>query len=194
MSAPRIPPGSRQDIGRVNWAIARVIGLATGGRPPNGFTTLARHRALFRRWLRFARGLMPRRQLPRETTELLILHTAHNTGCDYEWHHHERIGQTAGLTAEEIARVREGPDAAGWSPRRQALLRAADELHADRTISDAAWAPLRAELVDHELIELCLLVGHYQMLAMTLNALQVQPDAPSGPRPKLVQRIQSRRN
>src|SRR4051812_8804287 len=194
MSAPRIPPGSRQDIGRANWAIARVIGLAPGGRPPNVFTTLARHRSLFRRWLRFAGGLMPGGKLPRDETELLILRTAHNTGCDYEWHHHERIGLTAGLNAEEIARVREGPDAAGWSPRRQNLLRAADELHAGRTISDEVWAPLRAELRDHELIELCLLVGHYQMLAMTLNALQVAPDPPSGPPPKLVQRIQSRRN
>src|SRR3954470_21746528 len=194
MSAPRIPPGSRQDIGRVNWAIARVIGLATGGGAPNGFTTPPPPPTPFRRRLPFAGGLMPGGKLPREDTELLILRTAHNTGCDYEWHHHERIGQTVGLTAEEIARVREGPDASGWSPRRQLLLRAADELHAGRTISDAVWAPLRAELADHELIELCLLVGHYQMLAMTLNALQVQPDPPSGPRPKLVQRIQSRRN
>ena len=194
MSAPRIPPGTRDDIGRLNWTIARVIGLATGGRPPNVFTTLARHRTLFRRWLRFAGGLMPGGKLPREDTELLILRTAHNTGCEYEWHHHERIGLTAGLTAEEIARVREGPDAAGWSPRRRALLRAADELHATRTLSDEAWAPLRSELRDHELIELCLLVGHYQMLAMTLNALRVQGDPPSGPPPRIVQRIQSRGN
>src|SRR3954462_5078218 len=141
MSAPRIPPGSRQDIGRVNWAIARVRGLATGGRPPNVFTTLARHPTLFRRWLRFAGGLMPGGKLPREDTELLILRTAHNTGCDYEWHHHERIGQTAGLTAEEIARVREGPDAPGWSPRRQALLRAADELHPDPPSSHGRRGP-----------------------------------------------------
>ena len=59
MSEPRIAPGTKDDIGRVNWAIARAIGLATGGRPPNVFTTLARHRSLFRRWLRFAGGLMP---------------------------------------------------------------------------------------------------------------------------------------
>lgn len=34
-----------------------------------------------------------------------------------------------------------------------------------------------------ELIELCMLVGHYEMLAMTLNALRVQPDEfrPGGP-------------
>ena len=29
---------------------------------------------------------------------------------------------------------------------------------------------------DTELIELCFLVGHYEMLAMTLNSLGVQPE------------------
>ena len=62
----------------------------------------------------------------------MILRVAHNTGCDYEWGHHERLGQRAGLSAEEIARVRSGPEAAGWSERQALLLRAADELHAER--------------------------------------------------------------
>jgi alkylhydroperoxidase family enzyme len=88
--------------------------------------------------------------------------------------------------------VREGPGAGGWSPRRQLLLRAADELHSDRTISDALWAPLRAQLSDTELIELCMLVGHYEMLAMTLNALRVEPDPlPAGPPPRLVRVAQA---
>lgn len=140
-------------------------------------TTLARHRGLFRAWLRFAARLMPGGVLPRAETELLILRVAHNCGSAYEWRHHERLGRQAGLTREEIERVREGPMAEGWSGRRRALLEAADELHVDRNLSDAAWAQLREHgLGDVELIELCMLVGHYEMLAMTLNALRVQPD------------------
>jgi AhpD family alkylhydroperoxidase len=177
MTAPaRIPPGTARDIGRLNFAIARVLGLAAGGRPPNVFTTLARHRRLFRPWLRFAGRLMPRGRLPRADTELLILRVAHNTGCDYEWGHHERLGRRAGLTPDDIRRVRDGAEAEGWSPRQRLLLRAADELHGDRTISDALWAELRPGLSDADLIELCMLVGHYEMLAMTLNSLRVQPD------------------
>lgn len=177
MSAPRIGPGTREDIGRVNAAIARVLGAATGGPPPNIFTTLARHRRLFRPWLRFAGSLMPGGLLPRQDTELLILRVAHNCACEYEWHHHERIGAEAGLTSEEIERVRGGPEAPGWSPRRRLLLRAADELHERRTVSEELWSSLRElPLTDAELIELCMLVGHYEMLAMTLNALAVQRD------------------
>jgi AhpD family alkylhydroperoxidase len=176
---PRIPPGGRGRIGPLNAAIVRVIGLASGGRPPNVFTTLARNRGLFRRWLFFAGGLMPGGKLPRQDTELVILRVSHNTGCVYEWSHHERIAQRAGLGAEEVERVRSGPDAPGWTPRQQLLLRACDEMHADGAIGEETWAGLAAELDDRLLIELCLLIGHYEMLAMTLNSLRVQTDPPS---------------
>ncbi|MET0558677.1 MAG: carboxymuconolactone decarboxylase family protein [Solirubrobacterales bacterium] len=180
---PRIAPGDRQQIGLLNYGLAKLIGLAAGGQPPHVFTTLARNRKLFRRWLWFAGGLMPGGKLPRRDTELVILRVAHNTGCDYERHHHEQLGRRAGLSAEEIGRVGEGPGAAGWSPRQVRLLRAADELHADGRIGDPLWAELSAELDDRLLIELCLLIGHYEMLAMTLNTLRVQPDpAPIGRR------------
>jgi hypothetical protein len=76
---PRIPPGSRRRIGPLNAAIVWAVGRASGGRPPNVFTTLL-------------------------------------------------------------------------------------------------WPRLTAELDDGLLIELCLLIGHYEMLAMTLNTLRVQLD------------------
>jgi alkylhydroperoxidase family enzyme len=179
---PRIAPGGPAEIGRLNHGLARLIGAATGGPPPHLFTTLARHRRIFRRWLRFAGALMPGGILPRADSEILILRVAHNCRCEYEWRHHEHLGAAAGLSAEEIARVREGPGADGWTARQALLLRAADELHADHTLSDGLWDELRPLLRDEELIELCLLVGHYEMLAMTLNALAVEPDRlPDGP-------------
>ena len=176
---PRVAPGTRRQLGSVNYTIAWLAGRATGGAPPNVFTTLGRHRRLFRRWLWFAGALMPGGRLPRAETELVILRVAHNTGCDYEWGHHERMGRRAGLSDEEIARVREGPDAAGWSERRALLLGAADELHGEGRIGDELWGRLSGMLDEVRLIELCMLVGHYEMLAMTLNSLEVEPDFPS---------------
>src|SRR3954449_5366566 len=102
---PRIPPGDRRQFGLVNAAIVWVLGRATGGQPPHVFTTLARNRGLFRRWLWFAGGLMPGGKLPRRDTELVILRVAHNTGCDYERLHHEHLGRRAGLSAEEVERA-----------------------------------------------------------------------------------------
>ena len=172
--SPRIPPGGRRQIGLVATVISRVAGRVAGTEPLNIFTTLARHRRLFLPWLMFAGRLMPRGRLPRADTELVILRVAHRCGSEYEWRHHERIGRRVGLSAEDIARVRDGAD--GFSGRQVLLLRAVDELHDTRDISDETWAGLRAELSDIDLIELCMLAGHYEMLAMTLNALRVEVD------------------
>jgi hypothetical protein len=97
---PRIAPGTAAEIGPANFLITRALGIAAGGHPPNPFTTLARHRRLFRPWL-----------------------------------------------------------------------------------------PL---LRDDELIELCMLAGHYEMLAMTLNTLRIAPD-PLPDRPPLIARAIERR-
>ncbi len=188
--APRLAPGGSRQIGRLNFLIARTLGAATGGGPPNVFTTLARHRRLFRPWLRFAGALMPGGTLPRADSELVILRVAHNTGSGYERQQHERLALAAGLSGEEVRLVPHGPDAAGWSDRQRLLLQAADELHATRDISDRLWSELRALLGDKELIELCMLVGHYEMLAMTLNALRVQPDRLPDAPPLMAQKIQ----
>jgi AhpD family alkylhydroperoxidase len=173
---PRIAPGGRREIGLVNAGIAKLAGLVTRSRPPHIFTTLGRHRGLFRRWLWFAGALMPGGKLPRDETELVILRVAHNTGCEYEWGHHERLGRRAGLSDEEISRVREGAAASGWSERRSLVLAAADEMHERGRIGEELWVRLSRELDKVRLIELCMLIGHYEMLAMTLNSLEVQPD------------------
>lgn len=178
-STPRIGPGDRRQLGWVNFAITRIAGVATRGRPPHVFTTLGRHRGLFRRWLWFAGALMPGGKLPRAESELVILRVADNTGSEYEWAQHERIGRRAGLNEEEIARVRKGADAPGWSERQALLLRATDAMHADGKIGDELWSQLSAHLDEVRLIELCMLIGHYEMLAMTLNTLQVEPDFPT---------------
>lgn len=179
---PRIAPGTRRDIGIVNDLTVRVLGAATGTHRPGLFATLARHRRVYRRWLRFAASLMPGGELPREDGELLILRTAHNCGCAYEIEHHERLAVEAGLDLTQVARVGDGAEADGWTPRQRLLLDAVDELQRDHTLSQETWDGLRRHLDDTQLIELPLLVGHYQMLALALNSLHVRPDRPAAPR------------
>lgn len=172
----RLGPGTRQEIGLPATLFARVAGRVSGTEPPAIFTTLARHRRLFWRWLWFAGSLMPRGRLPRADTELVILRVAHLCDCDYEREHHERLARRAGLDHASIARVAEGPQAAGWTPRAALLMRATDELHAERRLADGTWDELGGVYDERQLIELCMLVGHYEMLAMTLNSLGVPPD------------------
>jgi AhpD family alkylhydroperoxidase len=179
-TTPRIKPGDRSAVGLVGWAISTVAGRVGGTTPPNLFLTLGRHRKLFRGWLRFAGRLMPGGMLPRRETELVILRVAHLRQCSYEFDHHVALGRRAGVTAEDVERVMAGPDAAGWSAREQAILRAVDALHHDRDLDDATWDGLRAHLDERKAIELVLLVGHYEMLATAIAALRIQPDRPRG--------------
>jgi AhpD family alkylhydroperoxidase len=176
MSGARIEPGDRSDVGVVGWTISTVVGRVGGTEPPKLFLTLGRHRRLFRGWLRFAGRLMPGGKLPRRETELVILRVAHLRSCRYEYDHHVRLGHRAGLSDSDIARVTEGPDAGGWTSREHAILTAVDQLHGDQDLDDAAWSALRVHLDDRESIELCMLVGHYEMLATVIAALRIEPD------------------
>lgn len=168
----RIPPlpASEQDD-RARELLAQAGGEAAGAT--NIFTTLVRHPGLFRRWLPFG-GKLLAGKLPARDRELLILRTGWNCGADYEWAQHVRIARRAGVADDEIARVKDGPDAPGWDPFDATLLRAADELHAQATLSDATWAALAARYDERQLIELPMLVGHYHLVAFALNSLGVQ--------------------
>ena len=112
--------------------------------------------------------------IPARHRELLILRTAWLSRGDYIWGRHDVIGKEAGLTAEEIRRVTAGPDAPGWDGFERALLRAADELHASRFISEPTWEALADRYTDEELREVVLIVGNYTQLAMFQNALGAQ--------------------
>jgi alkylhydroperoxidase family enzyme len=86
------------------------------------------------------------------------------------------IGMREGLSREEIDRVPAGPAAEGWSELEAALLRAADELHADVRVSDDTWAALARSYSEVQLIEAVMLVGHYRMVAGALESFGVELD------------------
>jgi alkylhydroperoxidase family enzyme len=111
---------------------------------------------------------------PRER-ELLIIRTAWLCGSAYELEHHLELGAEVGLTDQDLASVR-GQAADSWTAREGLLVAAADELHASHTISDATWRGLNSLLTTEQLVELPMLVGHYILLAGTLNALGVPLD------------------
>lgn len=181
LESPRVPPARGEELSFLVRPIVALIARSFGGTAPNIITTLARHGRAFVPWLLFAGRLMPGGSLPRTDTELVILRVAHNNRCRYEWDHHVRIGAKAGLSSEQIERVAVGPDAEGWGERESALLQATDELHADRFISDGTWARLGEFLSQTELLELCMLAGHYEMLAGTIASAGIQPERPLQP-------------
>jgi 4-carboxymuconolactone decarboxylase len=171
-SSPRIAPLS---TGEQDAQSEELLGsvTTTTGPATNIFRTLVRHPGLFRRWLPFGGKLLAGKLPPRDR-ELAILRTGWRCGSEYEWGQHVLIGRAAGLTDEEIQRIQAGPDAPGWDPSDALLLRAADELHDDSCLQESTWSALAARYDERQLIELLMLIGHYHMVAYTLNSLGVQ--------------------
>jgi len=107
----------------------------------------------------------------------VILRVAATMRCAYEWDHHERLAKRAGVSEQAIECVRQGDlDAECFSPRERAFLQACQDLYDRREILEDTWRALIELATEVEIIELCMLVGHYQMLAMTLNTLRVPLD------------------
>jgi 4-carboxymuconolactone decarboxylase len=178
---PRIPPLAEADR---DAAANELLGLVGDLSGLNIFTTMLRHPRFFKRWVPYG-AILLRGSLPARDRELLILRTAHRCRCAYEWGHHEVIATAAGLTPDEVKKVRDDPAASGWSGFDTVLIRAADELHDDQRISDPTWESLAERYDDRQLIEVPMLVGHYHAVAFTLNSLgvQLEVEGPDGASP-----------
>lgn len=177
----RVAPGRLRDIGPAAWLFARLAGVVAGTPAPAIFLTLGRTRGLFWGWLHFAGRLMPGGKLPRRETELVIVRVAHLRDNRYELHHHERLARRAGVTAEELDRLAARPDDAGWPDRDRAILVAVDDMHETGDLTDGTWHDLCQYLDERQAVELCLLAGHYEMLATVIQTLRIRPE-PAGRR------------
>lgn len=173
-SQPRVTPLPFAEMSERTRELLSQNKLALNGEPLAIFGTLARHPKLLASWLPFGGRLLAGGSLDRRLTELVILRTAYNMGNQYEWGQHVTIGLAFGLDRAAIERVVLGPTADGWSPLEALLMQATDELHSERYITDSTWNALVEHLNEMQLIELCFLVGHYEMLAMFLRTFGVQ--------------------
>jgi 4-carboxymuconolactone decarboxylase len=182
MTETRIPPLPSDDRDpQAEEILTGLRGRGTGDL--NLFATLARHPRLLRRWSAFGGTLAFRGELPARDRELLIMRTSVNTGAAYEWGHHVPIARRAGVTDEELADLGRPVSDGDWSEHDRALLVAADELHASSCISDSTWTLLAATLNEQQLIEVCMLVGQYHLVAYTVRSLGIQPEPGLDPLP-----------
>jgi 4-carboxymuconolactone decarboxylase len=174
-SQPRLTPLPLAAMSeRTREQLARNNLIPHGNEPLAIFATLARHPKLLASWLPFAGRLLVGGSLERRFTELIILRTAYNMGNVYEWGQHVEMSTALGIEQAAIERIAAGPEADGWSPLEALLLQATDELHRKRCVTGATWEALAEHLDETRLIELCFLVGHYEMLAMFLRTAGVQ--------------------
>ena len=135
LSAPRIAP-----LPESRWTDEhrRLVEMYAGdGRADNQLHTLLNVPAI-------VEGLMPLTvYLAEESTlsprhgSLLILRVAWLCGNQPIWATNAARARDDGMTGDEIRRVAQGPDAAGWDPFERTLLQLADQLYLNSSVADA---------------------------------------------------------
>jgi alkylhydroperoxidase family enzyme len=156
----------------------RILPLPDDREPPvlNIFGTLARNRPLFKGFLALGSHLLRDGALPDREREIVILRVGWRAGAEYEFGQHTVLGEQAGLSAEEIARLADaGPG--DWSDDDAALIAMVDELCDDDVVSSPTWQLLAARWDEAQLLELLVLAGYYRLVSGTLNSVGVALEA-----------------
>jgi alkylhydroperoxidase family enzyme len=174
LKAPRIGP-----LHEAQWTYLHkqlVAKYLPDGHVGNSFKTLLNVPELvdgtmpFHNYITRDSGLSPRHR------EILILRTAWLHGSDVVWRERMSVARKAGLTTQELRRVAQGPDAAGWDPFEAALLRFADQLFRNSYVNDALFKVLAASYDGCRLMDAGMTVADFTSLSLLYNALGVQPD------------------
>lgn len=164
----RVPPLAPHERDQRQTALVERAGAEFGV-----FTTLIRNPDVFADFLPLGERLLRLSTLDPRERELLIMRVAWRCHAPYEWSHHEVIGRAAGLTDDDLTVLAAGT-VDDSDPIRAVLLHAADELVRTHRLSDMSWSGLAERYPTEQIIEICMLVGQYAMLAGVLNSLGVQ--------------------
>jgi 4-carboxymuconolactone decarboxylase len=171
-----IVPAQRESLSLLSRGVLWLTRRRTGETTDfTVFATLARLGRLFPAHTVFLSQLLGKTRLSAAEKELIVLREAWRLGCAYEFSHHHQMAMKLGVPAEQIqAATTETP--VDFTPRLTALLAATDELVRDHQLSASGLIALRDFCSDDEVLELCMFVGHYVMIAMIINTAGVQPE------------------
>lgn len=117
--------------------------------------------------------------LPLRIRELVILRTAANCRCEYEWGVHVAIfAAAARLTPAEIAATATpGLDPAQWSPAEAGLLAAVDDLCRGGGLGDETLPAFDRDWTAEQQLEILALCGTYHTISFVANTARLPNEA-----------------
>lgn len=148
------------------------------GHPLNVHSLMANHPELLDAWWDFRNYAVRGGSLRQRDCELIILRVAVHMRSWYEWASHVDRGLAAGLSIEEIERVRQGPDSADWDERDAVLLQSIDELLAERAISSETLTKLSGHFSNNQIMDVVAIHGMYITLGCMINTWGLALDGP----------------
>jgi 4-carboxymuconolactone decarboxylase len=157
------------------WLFER---LEAQGPILNIFRAMSHSPVAMRRFMKFGSYFLGEGKLDPKLRELAILRAGYLCRAPYEFSQHVSFGRRVGLSDSQIRGVAE-PNVALFDPQQMAVLAYAGELTSESRVSDATFAAASSFLNEEEIVELTMVTSFYNMVSRTLNALQVDIDAPA---------------
>ncbi len=146
------------------------------GRPLNVHALMANNPGLLDAWWDFRNYAVRGGHLAQRDCELVILRVAVRMRSWYEWAAHVDRGLAAGLTAEEIERIRRGPPATEWEERDAMLLACVDDLFNERAINPNTLSILGEYFSTQQILDIIAIQGMYVTLGGIINTWAVDLD------------------
>lgn len=174
MPASRVQPLKVSELSDKQLGHVRPF-VGPKGQLPNIFGVMLRNMELFEAWARFGTYTMSGSRIDAQLREILVLRTAANLECEYEWHHHRRLALAVGLAEDVINDIRAGKPLA--LDDQLLMVRCADELAADAVLSDSTWLQMVDRFGEAYTMDVVFTVGAYTALAMGLKSCGVQLEA-----------------
>ena len=126
---------------------------------------------------RFESSLDPRLR------ELSLLIAARHWDAQYSWNAHVGKAADLGVSRESLTALAEHREPHFTSKDEDVVYRFSSEILGDHFVSDATFAEALAELGEQGIVDLIGSLGNFSMLAMLLNACQVDLQAVEPPFP-----------
>lgn len=136
---------------------------------------------VFDAWSQMAGQLFKTETFTPRMREVIILRVGHLQESPYELAQHMIFARNAGLTDRQIDALQDKADlnAAGFESGERLVIDTVTELCTTRRLSDDSFAQAHALLGDEALTELLMIVSCYYGLALVLNAVDLDIDAPA---------------
>lgn len=136
---------------------------------------------VFEEWAQMAGRLFDSPTFTPRMREVIILRVAHLQDSPYELAQHVIFARKAGLTDQQIDALQDKADldAAGFESGERLVIDTVTELCTTRRLSDGSFAQAHALLGDEALTEMLMIVSCYYGLALVLNAVDLDIDAPA---------------
>lgn len=167
---PRVPPvtpGTRPELSALE---TRIRG-ARGAISPL-YSVLLNSPELASGWEQLFTAIRQKTSVPPALRELVILRVAVLNGADYEFEAHVPHALAAGMSREQIDRLRSG-DTAGFSAVEALVVQYTDAMTRDLVVPEALYPQLDRHFDAKTLVELTATIAGYNMVSRFLIALRI---------------------